>query len=204
MTDQTKRPTFVECFLEDLQDQYRSGGMMRLAPLYGLGFLLVGAFVAWMIPDAFWTDSWADGHRDVSTAVYAVAVTFNGLLLTMSWGAFSKIHEMIGSHRFCRWLKQHKMLHHYIFVVDFVQLWQLIALLASFGALFSLLLDTIPTLAHRCILAGTLASSAYAIRWAVGAVQIMHDVVWYKALFEEQEEEAAMGGSVLPFPTQRV
>jgi hypothetical protein len=43
---------------------------------------------------------------------------------------------------------------------------------------------------YRMILAISIGLTIYAIRYATNAVTMMHDLVWQKAIFEEDERES--------------
>jgi hypothetical protein len=82
------------------------------------------------------------------------------------------------------------LLNSYIFHVDFIHLTQLAALcLSGFGLIFSvvehwpaLVEAYVPLLTVRTVvLAGSIATSIYALKNAVGAVRLMQDLVWYSA-----------------------
>lgn len=198
-----KRPSFFEAFAEDVLDELRAVGVRAIVPWYAIILAMAAGGLSYFVPVEFWRDSWENGHRDVSTAVYSAFVMFNGLLLALSWSAFSKIHEIIGSHNFCFWLSNKKMLHKYIYLIDFVHVWQILALIVSGAALLSLLYNGMPVTAHRTIMALMLWSTAYAVRWAIGAVQVMHDVVWYRAAFERELADEPSGSGIVPFPRSR-
>jgi hypothetical protein len=139
-----------------------------------------------MQPEEIWV------HSDTVVAIYVGVLTINGLLLALSWSAFSRIHELIvSSAGFSTFLRRANLFNTYIFYIDYVQAAQLLALLVSGGALLTVTIHFIPIFWARIIFAACIAATIYAIKYAVNAVTVMHDLVWQKSIFEEQEDEAA-------------
>ena len=87
-------------------------------------------------------------------------------------------------------LRRANLFNTYIFYIDYVQAAQLLALLLSGAALLTANIHLIPIFWSRVIFAATIAATIYAIKYAVNAVTVMHNLVWQKSIFEEQEEDA--------------
>lgn len=89
-------------------------------------------------------------------------------------------------------LRRHDLLKSYIFQVDYIHLTQVGALSWSGIALVICVIDHLPLAVagwitlltlQRIALACTIASTIYALKYALGAVRIMQDLVWYSAYF---------------------
>src|SRR5450759_5197397 len=87
-------------------------------------------------------------------------------------------------------LRRHNLLNSYIFHVDFIHVAQVCALSWSGSALILCVIGHFPPAIAKYIsllilqkisLAGCVASSIYALKYALGAVRIMQDLVWYSA-----------------------
>jgi hypothetical protein len=181
------RSGFLTSYFDAMKDKARTDGWRAVIPVWFVFGLTIGAAVAYAMPDELWhKEKW-----DILLVLYATMVTINGLLLALSWSAFSRIHEVvISSPGFSLFLRRAQLLNHYIFYIDYVQAAQLLALLASGVGLFTSLMP-LPTYLNRIALAASVGLSIYAIKYAVNAVTVMHDLVWQKAIFEEQDADAA-------------
>lgn len=160
-------------------------GIIAVIPVWLFVGFGVGTATATYLPNELWTDkqSW-----QIIVAIYAAMLTVNGLLLALSWGAFSRIHEqLVSTSEFAMFLRRAKLFNGYLFYVDWVHAAQLAALLVAAGGLFSSIITVVPTWAHKATLASSIGFSIYAIRYAVNAVTMMHNLVWQRAVFEEQE-----------------
>jgi hypothetical protein len=125
-------------------------------------------------------------------------VTINGLLLALSWGSFAKIYEMAAEPKMANFLRRHDLLSSYVFQVDFIHLAQICALFWSGVALVLCVVDHLPTAISQWIslltiqrisLALVVASTRYALKYALGAVRIMQDIVWYSAQLSGDDPE---------------
>ena len=83
--DPRKRPSFLEAWLDDLQDDLRRYGPKKLVPWLLLVCVAIGALVTLLVPaDPFWN------KPEISSVFFTATVTINGLLLALSWGSFAK------------------------------------------------------------------------------------------------------------------
>lgn len=173
-------------YFEAMSERVRES-KWAIVPVWLAVGMLIGAVPSYFMPGSFFTEA----QWQVSAGLYGAILTVNGLILAISWNAFSRIHDsIISSSGFSSWLRKEKLLNTYLFYIDYVQVTQLIALFASAAALFSILIDLPSELWDRAILAVSLGLSIYAVKYAVNAVTVMHDLVWQKSIFEEQEEAA--------------
>ena len=171
-----------------MKEGVHSKGWRAIVPVWlTVGFAGGAASSIWL-PDALWTEP---SNWQVIVAIYAAMVTVNGLLLALSWGAFSRIHDqLVGTPEFAIFLRRAKLFNGYLFYIDWVHTAQLVALVIAAGAMFSSIVPTIPVLVHKAILASSIGFSIYGVRYAANAVTMMHDLVWQRAMFEEQERTA--------------
>lgn len=192
------RPGFLTSYFDAMRDNARRDGWRAIIPIWLIVGMIVGSVAAYAVPADFWTEEdWGD-----ALLLYATMVTINGLLLVLSWSAFSRIHEVIlSSVGFSLFLRRAKLLNNYIFYIDYVQVAQLLALFASAVGLFTSLAVLPKPYLYRVILAASVGFSIYAIRYAVNAVTMMHNLVWQKAIFEEQEAEA--GNRIVKMPARQ-
>jgi hypothetical protein len=177
------RPGFIDAWLDDLLDDYRTYGIRKLFPWFLALFIAIGWGASKLVNyDELW------GKPEVAVVFFAAAVTINGLLLALSWGSFGKIYEIAGRPELARYLKEKKLLKTYIFHVDFIHYTQIVALACSGLALLVSVFDLSRLeeyvsiqLIHDLVFTSTIASTMYALRYALGAVTIMQDLVWHSA-----------------------
>lgn len=180
------RPGFLAAYFGAMTDRANAEGWSALIPVWLLVSGCVGCFAVYFLPD----DLWSTQNWQTIIAVYAALITMNGLLLALSWSAFSRIHDlMISSVDFAIFLRQAKLFEKYLFYIDWIQASQLLALIVSAASMFSSISTGMPIIAHRVVLGCSVAFSFYAIRFAANAVTVMHDLVWQRSIFEEQEAE---------------
>jgi hypothetical protein len=185
METEFTRPGFLASYFDAMKERARAEGWRAIIPYWGLVGACIGGTIVYFVPGEIWTDK---QNWPVIVAVYAATLTINGLLLALSWSAFARVHELlVSSAEFAIFLRRAKLFNGYLFYIDWVQAAQLFALIVSAGAMFSSVIQKIPLLGHRVILAVCITASTYAIRAAVNAVTVMHDLVWQRAIFEEQE-----------------
>lgn len=183
MTEAIERPKFLRSFFEALADRADHKTLLRGFAVPA-SVAIIAAAAAYALPSAFW----ADENWSVATTVYTGLLTFNGLILALSWSAFSKIYEIVSAPKFASFLRRNKLLGKYIVTVTFIHGLQLLAVVASAVGLFVVLVDVIWPWLDRAILGVMLFFSIYAIQQAAASVTIMHDLVWYKAAFDEHHE----------------
>jgi hypothetical protein len=140
------------------------------------------------MPPAFW------GHESqpVSVVVYTGILTINGLMLALSWSAFSRIHESISGDRFGAYLMEKNLIGDYIVYIGYVHAAQVISVIASAAGLIILLYDT-RVIFDMIAFAVVLALSIYAMKQAANSVTIMHDLIWQKAIFDRNPPQGQDG-----------
>lgn len=185
MQDPKLRPGFLESWLQDLLDDNKQYGAKAIVPWSALSCLALASFVAWLIPEyGFWD------KPEISMVFFTAILTLNGLLLALSWSSFGKIYEIASRPVIAKFLRTNGLLNSYIFHVDFIHYAQVFALGASAVALVACVIDAVPSpldnfisilLIRRTVLVVSIASAIYALKYALGAVRIMQDLVWYSA-----------------------
>jgi hypothetical protein len=175
------RPSFIESLLESFQDDYKHLGARSLIPVWVLISVGAGAGSAYFVPHSFWIES-----LEVPVGVFGALLTLNGLILALSWSAFSKIYETVAAEGFVQYLHQKNMLHKYFFMIDFIHLTQILSVLASASGLFISLLPVVPLEYKFWIFGAAVASSVYSFRYASGSVSMMQDLVWLRLQYENE------------------
>jgi hypothetical protein len=182
------RPSFLASYFGVMTERARADGWWSVVPGWGIFAVVAGTGAVYFLPKELWTET---QNWQAIIAVYAAIVTINGLLLALSWSAFARIHDLlVSSPEFAVLLRRSKLFNGYLFYVDWVQAAQTWALLVGAAGMFSSVVAKIPLLGHRIILAYSVATTVYAIRSAANAVTVTHDLIWQRAIFEEQELES--------------
>lgn len=176
----TTRPPFLRSLLEAWQSSL-DDGLWSLFPYWILLSFGAGAWAAVELPVVVL----GGADKELGVAAMAGLLTLNGLVLALSWSAFSKIYEIIGAGEFCAFLRRNKLLSHYLVYVGYVHIAQILAVATAGLAMFSLLLP-VPTWGMRTLIAVAIGSSIYAIRQAVAASTVMQDLIWQRSVFDHE------------------
>jgi len=185
------RPKFLSLLLEEMKADYEARGLIALTPFWFMLFVGGGIVVAFRLPGSFWSEA----NQGTAATVFGAVLTFNGLLLALSWSAFSRIHEVICQPDFSEYLRTKGLLKRYIFFIDWIHSAQVAAAVVTSGALIAIFSDEFLLETQRVFLGCTLGITAYALKQGGGAVSLMHDVIWYHAIFEGQQR-SQQGGNV--------
>jgi hypothetical protein len=187
MEPELTRPGFLASYFDAMKDRARIKGWRAVVPYWLFIGAAFGVALAAYLPAELWT---SQQNWQVIVAMYAAMVTINGLLLALSWSAFARIHELIvSSDDFTVFLRQARLFNTYIFYIDYVQFAQIVALIITGSSMFISIIPMGNILWQKGLLAWSIMSSVYAIKYAVNAVTVMHDLVWQKAVFLEHEAE---------------
>jgi hypothetical protein len=181
MPNEFERPSFLKSYLESLSKSVDRRGWFAVFPYWVHACLLVGVGAAYRIPVDFW-DAKA---FDVSVPVYVGILTFNGLMLALSWGAFSRIYDSLGEPGFRGFLRKYNLMSPYIVYVEYVNITQIVAIGFSFSGMIILLFKLSDPIYNQIMFALMVASSIYAMKQASAAVTIMHDLAWQQGAFDE-------------------
>lgn len=185
MAEPQRRPGFLESWLDDIRDDIGRYGSRKVVPWTALACALIGFATTSYVPkEHFWD------KPEISVVFFTAAVTINGLLLALSWGSFAKIYEIASEPRLAKFLRRHRQLNGFIFHVDFIHYTQVSALSMSGLSLILCVVENLPERLTSVITLLTMqkismglsvATSIYALRYALGAVRMMQDLVWYSA-----------------------
>ena len=192
MTESLERPKFLTSFFTAMAERAESKTLWRVfvAPVV-LGS--VGAAAAYYMPVVLWTEEyWA-----IASTVYVGVLTLNGLILALSWNAFSRIYESISAGKFCSFLRRNNLLSKYVVTISSINACQIFAVVVSGSGLIVLLIN-IPYIIVDQILFGVIVfASLYSIYQASCAVGIMNDLLWQKSIFDEHTDNSS-GSTVVP------
>src|SRR5262245_3234100 len=127
MADTLERPKFLPSYIKAIGQSAEKRGWKALLPVWVILTGACGAAAAHFIPATFWM-----GDRlEMAAVVYIGILTLNGLILTLSWNAFSRIYESISAQGFASYLMNKNKMNGYIVFIDYVHIVQLFAILAS-------------------------------------------------------------------------
>jgi hypothetical protein len=179
MTDNNRPPRFIDAWLTDLRDDYRRGGAIKLVPFKIITCCGLALGASYFVDfEKIW------GKPEVGLVFFATLVTFNGLLLVLSWSAFTRIYELMSEPKFAHFLRVNGMLSEYVFFVNYIHFAQILALLSSGVSLTAFLADIANPHVRAGLFAAPLATLIYALWYAVGAVHLMQDLVWHRSTFD--------------------
>lgn len=190
-------------FFEIQAGEIKQYGKRAAVPFWLLAFALVGGFVAWAVPARFFGDN--PDFTGGRIALFAAVLTFNALMLALCWSSFAKIFEALQAPGFGAYVRQKNMLEMYEFYVDFIHYLQVIAAAVALVGLFIAIWaasDFPPWLGYlgRISIAMTIASSLYAMRYAVGSVRLMRDLVRLRLDYETWRGDGANGSQLKVVP----
>ena len=115
MTDKFGRPDFLASFFSALAERAEAGSLWKMLAVPVIAGAISGA-AAYYMPAEFWSDQ----RWDVSATVYTGVLTVNGLILALSWSAFSRIYESISAPKFSAFLRKHGLLNKCIVTVSLI------------------------------------------------------------------------------------
>lgn len=179
MTKKNSRPKFLTSFFAALSDNAERG-WRSLVPIWMIICGAIGWLSVCYIPASFW----GGAHEDGVVALYIGILVLDGLILALSWSAFSRIFESISDGEFGAYLMKHDLLGGYIFYVEFLNVAQIASLIATSVAIFSFITEALSVAWDRGLCAVMVAVSAYAIRAACAAITVMNDLLWQKGMFD--------------------
>lgn len=202
MTASRERPKFGRALITSVGKSFDQRGYWAVFPSKILACAAAGSAVAYLMPLSFWPQD----SLPVSVVVYVGLLTLNGLVLALSWSAFARIHECISNDNFGAYLMERDLLGDYILYIDYAHIAQLAAIITSASGLFILLYNA-QLIWERAALGAMVATSIYAIACASGAVTVMHDLIWQRAIFlnhEAAKEQEQGDENTTPQSTTRV
>lgn len=179
MTDSPERPKFWPSFYSALAKKAEKGEVWKF---FVVPFVATTVAVAatYFIPNTFWSNE----KQEVAVAFYTGILTVNGLILALSWSAFSRIHEIICEPAFCAFLRRNKLLNNYITNISFVHALQIAAILFSAIPLVVILIDVPYLMVDQLLFGLMVAISIVAVKEAANIVGVMNDLLWQKSYFD--------------------
>jgi hypothetical protein len=189
-TDQ--RPKFLRSFLDALGKEAEITGWRAVIPYALLPCVALAVAVAYFMPATFWSTH----DQEMAVVVYSGILTFNGLILTLGWSAFSRIYDVLLRGDFGKYVMRAGLLADYLLQITYMHIFQVAAVIFSAAGLVSILLDSIPMWIGRSVFGITIALTMYAIKQAANAVTAMNDLVWQSAYFESNRPQSGPGNVV--------
>src|SRR6056297_1964834 len=161
-----KRPSLAVSLALSLQAGAESRGLLAYVPYVFAACLATGFASAEFVP----ADFWGDARWDVSTAVFAGLLAFNGLLLSLGWFAFSKIYEILANDGLGRMLTANNLLGVHL---SFIDLSHLVLIAASVLSVFGLIgvLVGIPIWVDKLVFGSCLGFTLYGLTRAFSATK---------------------------------
>lgn len=176
------RPTLAVSLATVVRAKAESSGFRSFIPYVFIVCLAAGFAAAFFVPEEFWSnDRW-----DISTAVFAGLLAFNGLLMAMGWFAFAKIYEIVTGGIIGRLLTRNNLLGLHLAFIDISHVVLISASALSVIGLISVLVS-LPTLVDQGLLGACLGFTLYGLARAFSATQMMNDLVWEQAQAREAE-----------------
>ncbi len=174
------KPPFPEVFAQGLAVAAEKRGYLAYLPLRLLLCFGSGALIAWQLPDELWSMSKC---ADL-IAIFSALLAFNGLLLAIGWGAFSRIYELIGTGPFADFLKRRDILNYHILFIEIAQASLVLASVASGFGVFSTWLP-FQIWFDKVIMLVTIGLTGYGLIKAIESTQAMNEILWEAADFEQ-------------------
>lgn len=171
-----KRPTLAVSIATSLQAGAENRGLRAYIPFWMVASAVAGYAVAFYLPAEFWSDD----KWDVSTAVFAGFLAFNGLLLALGWFAFAKIYETLTGTELGAMLTRHGMLGVHLAFIDVSHFVLVFSSIASVLCLVTVLLP-VPLWADRIAIGTSISLTVYGLCRAISATRMMNDLVWEQA-----------------------
>ena len=173
-----KRPDLFEGWLDNIKSAWNKYGVVSILPWWIIIFALIGVLATWRVSKEFFN------RADLSVPFYVGILTVDGLFLAFSWSSFIKIYEAAGAPEFSSYLRRNGLLTKYFFHVDYIHVTQIIAVFCSAASLITAVTRGVPRWGEHVAFAASISTLLYALRYALGAVRIMQDIVWYRAIFD--------------------
>lgn len=175
-----KRDPFISELLQDAAEVSRTKGVIHALPYYLVIFIALGSLAAYFTPIEFFAvERW-----DVSATVYSGILAFNAITLALSWSAIGRVLEIMSNPGFSSFLQSSGMLKTYRFYVSFIHITQVAASAVTFAALITIMLPVIPIWGEHIMLSLVVGFTLWALRWSLGAVRIVSDLVDSFATFD--------------------
>lgn len=183
------RPSLAVSLATSLKSGAESRGFLAYVPFVFGMCLVVGFVSAEFIPGEFWSDA----RWDVSTAVFAGLLAFNGLLMSLGWFAFSKIYEILANDRLGQMLTRNGLLDVHLAFIDISHAVLICASALSVAGLVSVLVGA-PVPVDRILLGSCLGFTLYGLARAFSATKMMNDLIWEQAHLDRERTNLKVVG----------
>ena len=171
-----QKPDLARWLIADIKKSWKHYGVKGVLPWKVFICFSLGVAGAYSMPMEFWCESGSKARL----ALYASLLTVNGLLIAFSLNSFTKIFEICLSDDFGKWLRDKDKAQEYISIVNFIQVTLTVAVAVTAISFVVSILQEVPIWASRIFLCTTFITTIYAFIYAVGAVRLMRDLVWYR------------------------
>lgn len=186
MREMKRRPSLAVSMAASLQSEAEQRGFFAYIPVVLLMCLSAGAGLAYLVPADFWTnDRW-----DISTAVYAGLLAFNGILMALGWFSFAKIYEILTNGPIGRMIVKHGLLGMHLAFIDITHFVLVGSSIMAVVGLISVLVDA-PLWIDRSILAASLGLTGYALARGVSAASMVSELIWEQAQLNKEPPNLA-------------
>ena len=175
------RPRFFSSLLQSAAETYEQKGVLRLVPIWLFTGLVMGSVVAWSLPVCFWADT------RVVTTVFAAFMTFNGLILALGWGVFSRIYATLNTRWMRNFLTRTNLLDDHLFFIEMTHAVLVLSAFVSIAGLVVVLLP-VPLFVYHCAIATAIGLSFWSLIRVLSATKLMNDLMWESASNEEEQE----------------
>ena len=122
-TDQ--RPKFLRSFLDALGKEAEITGWRAVIPYALLPCVALAVAVAYFMPATFWSTH----DQEMAVVVYSGILTFNGLILTLGWSAFSRIYDVLLRGDFGKYVMRAGLLADYLLQITYMHIFQVAAVI---------------------------------------------------------------------------
>jgi uncharacterized membrane protein YfbV (UPF0208 family) len=181
--DKRDRVSFITLWLELLLDDWKSRRWRSFIPTSVILCSSIGACVAWYFPI-----SPAPNFKSNLITIYAGVITAQGIILALSLSSLQHIYENISRKDFAMFLRENGVIEYYLFFIQYIQAVGVIALVMVVATAFALLFN-LPSHYVRILIAITLGAFLYSTKQAIDTSILVRDLIWYRSLFEEREDQ---------------
>ena len=185
-----ERPKFLPTFLGALKEEAEDEGMLAIIPAYFIAFAAIGGTIAWRVPPSFW----GDANLGSLTTLYGGVLTFNGLVLTLGWSAFSRVHDIIISKDIGAYIHKNGFLKDYLLQISYMHISQVMAAIFSGIGLATIVLEFKVAWVDVAVFASCITFTMYGLKQALDSVTMMNDLVWQAMTFDADEKSEDKGG----------
>lgn len=179
---EARRPKFMELLLTTMIDDYRDIGWRAFAPSVMLVCAAVAVLVSLLIPNPF-------GIKKEITTILAAILTAQGIILAISLSSGQQIYSSISTVGFSSFLRKEGILNHYLICIVIMEITGIISILVLLTSI-GILLFEVPENYLRASVGISLFTFLYSIRWIAGGSLMVRDLIYYRSLFDEAQQNS--------------